>query len=348
MNSVNPVDKLVVLNFRTKKAPSYLIEWCKNAPVAMAESCDRQVWFGTRNTFGDCPVNIHRYGSEGEEAYLFMLRLMTGLDSKNPGEPNITGQVKKGWQQFEKSYPDEAKKLGRVWQNLLADNKRIRAGFCNRLKTHRHEVAARYLSGQKAGEHALLAGSLGRGDNMARFTESMARTLANKRSACVTRITVTNPDPETTAKLFEGLEYLKSRKLIACEIGKADFREIEKSLEEADRAFIDIPMDSDPQNEQKIINAWNNRTRSDNTITHLRGNPQNRGLSGPLWQNAGLENYISPEDIRSEMARIAINNKSVIQEAEIACKLRTQYRAGHGSPKLAGSHDSRVQATLTI
>jgi len=85
-------------------------------------------------------------------------------------------------------------------------------------------------------------------------------------------------------------------------------------------------MNEYPEAQGELLLAWKNRLNRENTLTLLRGDPMNRGLSNELWKDKGLENVILPEEIRKEMAARGQNNRMVVRDSEQAMVLCGQLR----------------------
>lgn len=314
------IEDLTVVNFRTKLMSAAICAWKEATPVAMAESCARQIWFGEKSDFVNFPRPQTPKGAiptgaqpqfelyEGREAYEFLLKLVTGLDSVREGETNIAGQFYPGWTNYQQQYPHKAQRLETVIQYLRADSGLIRSEIVSGIKPKRHELAARTLSRQEAGDHALVIGSLNDNNVLSNFTDGIVKVLANNRPGRVSQITVTHPDHAVTGELLHQVAMLNKNGFLKAHITAVDFTELQDAFESCDCAFIDLPMRALPDADVTIVDAWNRHAHPTNTLTHLRGDPANRALSSAEWASAGLKNYISPEDIRTEMTRIGENN----------------------------------------
>lgn len=90
------------------------------------DSCQRQIWI----TWSRTPTLIHGAGIEtfsGEDAYRFLLRVATGLESQVRGETEIFGQLKLAWKSFEDTRSPLLQKIGPWMQKLFEDTKEIRS-----------------------------------------------------------------------------------------------------------------------------------------------------------------------------------------------------------------------------
>jgi hypothetical protein len=329
--------EFVVANFRTKFRTPELRAWKAGSTTATAESCNRQVWFGLQDDFANFPArdnpDIQYY--EGPQAHAFMTRLYCGLESARVGEDSIKGQLCDGWERFPTDDPRKIKAMDKILQDIKADSRFVMGAVLKEFKPHRHEIAARDLSGQQKGDKALLIGSMNRAGKLSSFTDGLARVIGNKRPGRVSEIAVTHPDTKTLRIIYDELIELRNRGILAADIVRVPFRDIGKAIEKADRLYVDLPMGSDPAAEEDIVLHWLNRVYKGNTLTHVRGNPYDMGASTPLWAEANLDNYVSPEDVRADMADRAVHNKDVIQNARDAIDFCADLRMGGDTPSNA-------------
>lgn len=338
------IDDLVVVNFRSVLLSQAICDWRAATPVAMAESCSRQIWFGEKSDFETFPKPTPADGSipkqprpqfeyyEGRAAYAFLLKLISGMDSIREGETNIAGQFYPGWTRYTNDHPHRAKRLDTIIQHLRADSALIRSEIVSGIKPKRHELAARTLSRQAGGDIALVIGSLNDNNVLSSFTDGIVKALGNNRKSRVCEIVVTHPDPGTTGRLLHEVSLLKKTGYVQNAVSAVDFTELASAFENTDRVYVDIPMNSIPGADQTLIDTWKRHANPDNTLTHLRGEPANRGLSSPEWAGAGLQNYISPEDIRAEMVNIDRNNAVLRVRAMEAIAFCTDLRHNRLSP----------------
>lgn len=332
------IDDLVVVNFRSKLLTQAICDWRTQTPVALAESCNRQIWFGEKCDFESFPRPAPADGSipqqgraqleyyEGPAAYAFLLKLISGMDSLKEGETNIAGQFYPGWMRYSADHPHRAKRLDTIIQHLRADSALIRSEIVSGIKPKRHELAARTLSRQAGGDIALVVGSLNDNNVLSSFTDGIVKALGNNRKSRVCEIVVTHPDPGTTGRLLHEVSLLKKTGYVQNVVSAIDFSELDTAFENADRIYVDVPMNSIPGADQTLIENWKKHANPDNTLTHLRGEPSNRGLSSLEWANANLQNYISPEAIRAEMVNIDQNNAVLRVQAMEAIAFCTNLR----------------------
>lgn len=331
------ISDLVLVDFHSKHLTPEIQEWKQKASVPFAESCARQIWYGRKEDFQDFPYPENPGGKiktlHGAQAYSALLRLISGFESNRVGETHVKSQFFEGWRCFNDEFPEVAEGYQRLIGYLNEDVNFIRNDIAGGFKYQRHELSARDISEQKRGDQLLVIGSLGKGGNLSMFTEGIIRVSENRQKNKDNFMTVTHPDPEVLKVLASRLEAMSNDGILRSEIAVRPFEEIGRLLETTDRVYVDIPMGSDQQNEAMIIQAWQDRVRRDNTMTHLRGDPLNRALSSPQWAEAGLDNYFGPEEIRADMAERGRTNRRILENVEAAADLCGNLRNEGQKPK---------------
>lgn len=339
------VDDLVIANFQTKHMDPSIRSWKEAHPVLDAMSCDRQIWLGTRSDFADFPFPDGR-GQEitvlkGKDAYNFMLLLLTGLRSKNDAETNIKGQVLAAWKNFEKDHPAKARELNMAMDMLNADSRNVASQITVGIQPTCEALIAKNLAGIKKGDQILIVGSLNRHGEVSEFTMDIARKALSQASR-VRSIKVAHPDPKVAEKIQKELQKLAHELRTGVNVKIRPWANVTESqegklgpfnktypplIESRNAVFWDIPMDSMPEQEEIIREAWRNRVRRDNSFVHVRGDPQNRGMSNEAWANAHLQGYVSPETIREKRSTIFSQNKLLEGIAKKVIDLITDQRA---------------------
>lgn len=330
------VGDLMVIDFHSKHLTPEIQAWKEQAAVPFAASCARQIWYGTEDDFRDFPYPENRDAVKtlkGAEGYSALLRVLSGFESNRLGETHVKSQFDEGWRCFNDEHPDKAEGYQRLIGMLREDVNFIRNDIASAFKYQRHEMSARDLSGQKKGEELLVIGSVSKAGIVSAFTEGIIRVSENRQKNNDHFLRVTHPDPDTLQTMRNALLQMKQDKKLRTNIEFVDFDLIGKLMDLSDRVYVDLPMGSDPEGEAQIIAAWRDRTRNDNTLTHLRGDPHNRALSTSLWAEADLDNYFSPEDIRHDMAERGRNNRKVLENADAAFDMCGQLRLEGRKPK---------------
>jgi len=128
------LDALRVLHLSKKKVPLFAPALMEESRVFFLETCQRYVWIF--NGESGSPRAACTEGAEvfyGKEAYLFLLRVATGLESEVVGETDIFGQLKVAWKKAETSQSELLMDLGFWMQKLFEDTKEIRSRFLQNL-----------------------------------------------------------------------------------------------------------------------------------------------------------------------------------------------------------------------
>ena len=92
------------------------------------ESCQRWIWVVPASETARLPAAGEGLElMQGREAYDFLLRVATGLESEVVGESDIFGQIKDAWKIFSEKGSPLLRELGVVMQGLFEDTKEIRS-----------------------------------------------------------------------------------------------------------------------------------------------------------------------------------------------------------------------------
>ncbi|MCC7442876.1 MAG: hypothetical protein IT285_14680 [Bdellovibrionales bacterium] len=91
-------------------------------------TCQRHLWVSDSEALSSCdPERLEDFElHESGDAYLFLLRVATGLESAVKGETEIFGQIRSAWQDHLSANPEEAHRISWTMQRLFEDTKRIR------------------------------------------------------------------------------------------------------------------------------------------------------------------------------------------------------------------------------
>jgi hypothetical protein len=154
---------LIVLNRRTATDARVDPSVPELADACVVKTCLREVQVTTRSAFdlGDVPAGASGAGDlyMGADAYGFLLRLATGLESEIAGETEIFGQIKQSWRDYETAHPDNARRLRPWMQRLLQETKEIRSEYIVGLGSATYGSLTRRLLGGRAAGTTLLVGA---------------------------------------------------------------------------------------------------------------------------------------------------------------------------------------------
>lgn len=330
------ISDLVVADFRSANMGKRVENWRLNNHVPYAESCARQIWYGSRDVFAGFPVDdiadhnvtLHH----GAAAYTHLMRLNLGLLSRNFGETNITGQFYAGWQRIHNQMPEKAKPYDQIVQHLTADSRLIRGRILSGWRTKQHELAARDLSGMKGGDSVLIIAHPNKEGKCSPMTDNLARRLTSNDNRRAREIALTHPDHAVLDGMMDDMKALSDTGRVPTPIQKMNFDDLAIGFEMYDRVYITMPMGEDPEADMQIIQAWKGRETRENTLTHLRADYVNMAEVTRTWIIADLDNYVGPEKIRDDMIMRGRNNDILAQRAEEAITLCTKMRVSGQQP----------------
>ena len=150
------INDLVVVDFPTKikRLPVALENWKQKSGIPFVKSCARYAWYGNKNNLNNFPDSFDEKSKlrtmRGKEAYVFLLRLISGFESPKLGEKEIRGQFVKKWKEMLGSNPELNGTHGSFVQHIIADSRVVGNLICSGWLNDRYELVARNLSGQRA------------------------------------------------------------------------------------------------------------------------------------------------------------------------------------------------------
>lgn len=316
------IDQLAVADFRSDNMRGDVRFWRERNRLPYAESCARQIWYGHADAFDAFPRDQIAGGSlsldYGAEGYRKLLRLNLGLLSHKVGETNITGQLRKAWEQLRDTDPEASKPYETLVQHLTSDTRLIRHKILSDWKMKDSELCARDLSDMQKGDSVLIIGHCNAAGNVSSTTDNIARKVSSNPNRAASEIAITHPDPAIAENLFKGMQMLCKEGRVPSPITSADFADVPLAFELYDRVYITLPMESYPEADSFIIRSWKERVERGNSLTHLRAKPEQGAVTSKEWTDATLDSFVSPDDIRAEMIRRGRNNDFLKKRAEIA------------------------------
>ena len=125
-------------------------------PVLEIRTCQRTLKISAR------PLEIEgspRRRFSGADAYEFLLRFASGLESEIKGETDVFGQVKTAFRDFSTAHAELAAELQSVFQTLFEDTKEIRAQYLQGIGGSTYGALARRVLDPHPSHRVLLLGA---------------------------------------------------------------------------------------------------------------------------------------------------------------------------------------------
>ena len=299
---------LIVLNRRTATDARAGISVPELTDACVVKTCLREVQVTTRAVFdqGDVPAGSSGAGDLylGADAYGFLLRLASGLESEIAGETEIFGQIKQCWRDYELASPDNARQLRPWMQRLLQETKEIRSEYIVGLGSATYGSLTRRLLGGKPEGTTLLLGA-----------GQLAATVLPYLDCADLRIY--NRSPARTAEMLAAARGRDSS--YKTTVLDATLQAELAAWRDARDVVICIP--ADPERDPARVAAWRESAAArGGRILHLGI----MGASGTAWEGvprlATLEELFGMRDAQAEQrdALLARARRACLGKAQLA------------------------------
>jgi hypothetical protein len=256
-----------------------------------------------------------------------MIFILGFANSEGAYDPAAKSRFMEGWSKLAKRNPDTEKIYRPILSGLALDSHLVEKQMPSKVKPQRPWLIARELSQQQKGDSVLIIGEETDGGlHLSDLTKKIATTVNGKGLLTPSGIGYCHPNEQSADNIGKKLNTLYRKHGLSADFYNAQFTELELAFEIHDRIFITMEMGAEPDAERRIIDAWKNRSRTDNTLVHLkRANCHNRDAE-TLWNKAKLDNYTSPTDIiaiAQERSQIFASIKeSVFDAVELMASMR--------------------------
>ena len=94
-----------------------------------------------------------------------------------------------------------------------------------------------------------------------------------------------------------------------------------------------MPMGNDLEMDQQIIDMWQGRSRKDNVLVSLLGNPKSQGQAIEPWLSLSANDYVSSDAVSAEVYKRGGDNKLVQARAIRAFSIFAEIRARGEHPR---------------
>ena len=276
------------------------------------DTCQRRIWIFQDEIKHYAPyMEGVRPGFDffhGVNAYLFLLQVATGLQSRVQGETDIFGQIKDAWKKLEEDRPLQAKKLEWVFQRLFEDTKEIRAQFLHQVGGQSYGTLVRKIlkdQGFGTEDTVLVSGAGLLGKSVAQLLLDSKVVLQNRSKEALLALQaelLKNSKTRVTAAIDDVSEinaFLTADAIVVCT----------PAIAEKDRARIELI-----------------RSRNDSPIViHLGVRDSDAGEWGTLSKFFTLDDIFDLQKVQNEFRRVQI------ERALHACEERARLRSLGGS-----------------
>ncbi|MGQ0526588.1 MAG: hypothetical protein ACT4OY_00925 [Alphaproteobacteria bacterium] len=311
------VASLTVVEYEAGKVTQQMQSWIHNKKIPYAEGCARQIIYGFTEDFETFPAECGVAVLRDDKAYAHLLDLVCGLKSKRTCETHVRNQFFDRWNKFVEKDPINARQYQTLISQIKKDSNFVLEKILQKFQTQTNVHSVRDLSALKSGDRVLLIADLNDKGHLSGVSENLLKVCESKQKQQNHKnfITVIHPDNSSFEIIKAKVQWLEGKNVLRSGISFDSFENIAQAFETDDQIYVALTMGKNPEADQYIINCWQSRVRGDNFLTHIQGREDDIGLSTTLWAEAGLDNYISPEDIRVELARRGAANNNILQEA---------------------------------
>jgi hypothetical protein len=265
-------------------------------------SCQRMLWIDFGNEM------MEESGFEtffGVDAYGFLLKVATGLESQVAGETDIFGQIKDAWKKFKN--PDAL--LSQIMQKLFEDTKEIRTHYMQNLGGSSYGSLVRKLLREKGSSNSIGEGAtllIGAGQ----LAESVAPYLIDQKLYISNR---------TASKAFDLASSILKQNPNAQVHSVSSFEEEMEIIGNVSRVIVAIPVEIPPTGfDSKRIAFLKNRPEIQ--VVHLGTRTGESKEWGSLERFDSLDAIFEIEKSQSHIRRVQI------ERARAACHERSKLR----------------------
>jgi hypothetical protein len=286
-------------------------------------TCQRWLWISVN--FARDVMTSRSFGPEyevltGKTAYLFLLKLASGLESEVLGETDIFGQIKEAWHQAIASgqgCPEGVTLMSRLFE----DTKEIRSKYLQNLGGASYGSLVRKVVRDHNQKMELpfapvfLVGAGQIAASIAPFLLESELWIANRNSL---RLQSFMQDLQT--KLTQK-EWLKIRPIFSKDLGVDEAN----AWKDATHTVIAVPADA--ETDRRRVQKWIQGGLQNRTVIHLGGHRQDC----QVWADALSDRFFALDDLFSMQNSLGSVRSAQITQAIRACQERAQLRAMGGS-----------------
>ncbi len=205
----------------------FIYEYCANAdlpgeplPHASASpqsmeirTCQRTLKISVR----PLELSTARRFFEGSDAYEFLMRFASGLESEIKGETDVFGQVKTAFKNFSQMNPEFLSQYQTLFSNLFEDTKEIRAQFLQGIGGNTYGALARRVLNPEVKSKVLILGAGQISKSVAPYFADSELTIYNRSELRLGELSA-----DLTQKGYQGIRYLSGDAELSEEIKAAE------------------------------------------------------------------------------------------------------------------------------
>lgn len=295
-------------------------------------SCQRVLFVCTEEQLDQQPPSVFRDARifRGTDAYFFLLKVATGLESQVVGETDIFGQLKEAWRKSRLQSHGLDESVDFWIQKIFEDAKEIRSHHLENLGGLSYGSLVRlFLKEKERSEGPVQPGGSVLLIGAGQLAQSVAPYLANSAGS---RILLWNRNRDKAAMLRRDLLERGTSEVDVLETPEQE----ERAWREASRVIICIPVnEADPTEEERRIRLWNtgcaeaSESGRRRVLLHL-GAQANE--AGP-WQAAVRAEFL--DDLFGLQSAQGEARSLQVRQALRACDERAKLRALGNSVSIA-------------
>ncbi len=314
-------ENLGVLHLSKKKEPGFdprlksLVE-ASSAGFCM-DTCQRWLWiFDTqaRDARELTEWLPQQQSYSGQDAYLFLLRLASGLESEILGETDIFGQIKEAWRIALSTKDFGGTFFPSLLSRLFEDTKEIRSRYIQNWGGASYGSLVRKVIREQSQMEGASAGPvflLGAGQ----IAQSVAPFLLDSE------LWVWNRNPERLSQLVEELKSKLTRKEVSRIRILSSDDQVQDAWRQARHVVLAIP--ADELDDQPRARSWNEGGIEGRSVTHLGG----RRKDCPTWVRTCSDHFFALDDLFAMQSTLDQLRSVQVTRALQACEERVKLRA---------------------
>jgi glutamyl-tRNA reductase len=270
-------------------------------PTLEVRTCQRTFLLAWK----ELPLFNARRSFQGSDAYEFLLRFASGLESEIKGETDVFGQLKSSIREFQEKHPDAEPEQLALFAKVFEDTKEIRAQYLQGIGGNTYGALARRLLNPSTGSRVLILGA-------GQISKSVAPYFADSR------LSIFNRSSERLNELEKELGQKGYRNIHFSSEGSG----LPEKIRASDIILIAVPPGSPL--DATVIDAISSAPRP--VVLHLGG--QAHDLAA--FESSGIAILSLTDLFALEKEQNSFREKQ-LQQAEEACHRRALLRSMAGS-----------------